>query len=204
MLAVPETIPLFLRKYQNKGLQQYKRREPIFKGSGDIVMCLDESGSTKNDAAWGKAVALALLDAAMAGGRKFAIIHFSDEGRFKTDLFIPGEYDTSDVFAAAETFLNGNTDFATPLREALRLIESENFENADIVFTTDGICELPEAFRNEIKQKQVAYGFKITGVLMDIESPGMDFSLTPFCEEIFRTSELSCEKIVASLLSKRI
>jgi len=77
MLAYPATVPLFLRKYQNKRLHQYKRREAVYKGIGDIIMCLDESGSTKEDAPWGKAVALALLDAAMIGGRKFALVHFA-------------------------------------------------------------------------------------------------------------------------------
>ena len=204
MLAVPEAIPLFLRKYQNKGLQQYKRREPIYKGSGDIIMCLDESDSTEPDAPWGKAVAIALLDAAMAGGRKFALIHFSSKGKYKTDVFVPGEYDVTDVFAAAETFLGGNTDFETPMKEAYRLIESEGFENADIVFTTDGVCKLPEEFQKELKVWQQAHKFKITGVLLDMTSPGMDFSLKPFCDEILRTSQLSQDSIVESLISKRV
>ena len=203
LLAIPETIPLFLRKHQNKELKQYMRREPVFKGCGDIVMCLDESSSTRKDAPWGKAVALALLDAAMAGGRKFALIHFSDTGKYKTDLFLPGQYSNDDVFAAVETFLRGNTDFETPLNEALRLIEHEGFENADIVFATDGICALPEAFLDDFRQKQAAHKFKITGVIMDVESPGMDFSVKPFCEEIFRTSELSRDSIVESILSSR-
>ena len=60
MLAIPEAIPLFLRKHQNKHLKQYKRREAVFKGGGDIVMCLDESSSTRADAPWGKAVALTI------------------------------------------------------------------------------------------------------------------------------------------------
>lgn len=29
MLATPETIPLFLRKYQQKQIKQYRRREPM-------------------------------------------------------------------------------------------------------------------------------------------------------------------------------
>ena len=32
MLATPETIPLFLRKYQQRQIKQYRRREPIYKG----------------------------------------------------------------------------------------------------------------------------------------------------------------------------
>lgn len=203
-LAVPETIPLFLRKYQSKSLQQYKRREPIYKGCGDIIMCLDESSSTELEAPWGKAVAIALLDVAMAGGRKFALIHFSSKGNYKTDVFIPGEYDVADVFTAAETFLGGNTDFETPMTEAYRLIENEGFENADIVFTTDGVCSLPEEFQNNLKKWQQAYKFLITGVLLDMAQPGMDFSLKPFCDDIYRTSQLTQTAIVESLISKRV
>ena len=68
MLAAPETLPLFLRKYQRRQIKQYRRREPIYKGAGDIICCLDESGSTAGErAAWGKAVAMTLLEIADAG-----------------------------------------------------------------------------------------------------------------------------------------
>lgn len=75
MLAAPETLPLFLRKLQRKALKQYQRREPICKGSGDIICMLDESSSAESQAPWCKAVALALLDIAMRDQRRFAVIH---------------------------------------------------------------------------------------------------------------------------------
>ena len=62
MLASPQTLPLFVKKYQQRRLKQYRRREPVHKGMGDMICCLDESGSTRGDAAaWGKAVALTLF-----------------------------------------------------------------------------------------------------------------------------------------------
>ncbi len=55
MLASPKTVALFLRKYQRKQIKQYQRREPIYKGMGDIICCLGESITTAGDpAAWGK------------------------------------------------------------------------------------------------------------------------------------------------------
>ena len=89
MLSTQETLPLFLRKLQRKGLKQYQRREPVSKGSGDIICMLDESGSAEEAAPWCKAVALALLDIAMQGNRRFAMIHFAGVGHFQTDLFLP-------------------------------------------------------------------------------------------------------------------
>ncbi|MCM1149313.1 MAG: hypothetical protein NC319_04365 [Butyricicoccus sp.] len=205
MLASPLTTPLFLRKYQRKQLKQYQRRESIHKGMGDMIVCLDESLSTVgDDAAWGKAVALTLLDIATDSKRSFALIHFSGPGSFKSDIFRPGSYSEQDKMAAAECFLGGGTDFETPLREAVRLISEDGFENADVVFITDGDCELQEAFSEQLRKAQAANGFSVTGVLLDAGSPDWEFSLKSFCQKIYRTSELMGDEIVRSLVSERV
>lgn len=202
MLAAPETLPLFLRKYQRRQIKQYRRREPIYKGAGDIICCLDESGSTAGEcAAWGKAVALTLLEIAESEGRKFALVHFSGPGRFQTDLFLPKQTTVEDKLRAAETFLDGGTDFCTPMNEALRLMQEEGFDNADIVFITDGECVLTQEYISKLQEKQPARRFTITGILLDQGNEGMDFSLKTFCQNIYRTSELTGEAIVRELVN---
>ncbi len=205
MLAVPATIPLFLRKYQDKRIKQYRRREPICKGMGDIILCLDESGSTKGNAeAWGKAVAMTLLEIAEEQGRKFALIHFSGSNSFHTDLFLPGQYSAEDKMRAAETFLGGGTNFETPLAEAVRLMEQQDFENADIVFVTDGDCVVQDTFCEQLLKDQAARHFTITGILLDAGEYAIDFSLKAFCQKIYRTSQLEGEEIVRQIISARI
>ena len=205
MLAARETTPLFLRKYQRKQIKQYQRREPIYKGMGDIICCLDESGSMEGDAeAWGKAVALALLDIAAENSRSFALIHFSGPHKCKVDIFRPGEYSVEDKMVAAQTFLDGGTDYETPLRTAISLMEKEHFENADIVFVTDGYSELPETFKDELIRKQAKLAFHITGILLDTDVGVGDFSLTPFCQTVYRTSEMFREQIVQELVNHRV
>lgn len=200
MLASPKTLPLFLRKYQRHQIKQYQHREPIYKGAGDIICCLDESGSTTGQpAAWGKAVALTLLEIAESEDRKFALIHFSGPESVKSDIFIPKQYTLEDKLRAAETFLDGGTDFHSPLKEALRLMQEEHFENADIVFITDGECELPESYIAELRAVQVERRFTVTGVVLDAGNAGMDFSLNSFCQNIYRTSELMGEEIMLQL-----
>jgi uncharacterized protein with von Willebrand factor type A (vWA) domain len=206
MLALPETVPLFLRKYQRGQLKQYQRREPVRKGKGmgDIIACIDESDSTRGDTqAWAKAVAMTLLEIAADGHRKYALVHFSGKGSYMTDVFLPGAYDAERKLLAAERFMGGGTDFVTPLRESLRLMEAESFENADIVFITDGECALPEAFIEELGEEQVTRKFAVTGILLDKGNASMDFSLKGFCEKIYRTSELLGEDIVGDLISGR-
>ncbi len=131
-----------MEQLQRKGLKQYQRRESIAKGSGDMICMLDESGSAEEAAPWCKAVALALLDIALQGNRRFAMIHFAGVGHFQTDLFLPGQYDREDVLRAAETFLNGNTDYATPLNEALRLMEIVFANDLRLLFLQLGHIEL--------------------------------------------------------------
>lgn len=45
LLATPQALPLFIRKYQQKKLKQYAHREKISKGRGPKIVCLDQSGS---------------------------------------------------------------------------------------------------------------------------------------------------------------
>lgn len=203
-LALPEAIPKFIQKYQRKALMQYRRRQPVYKGCGDIIMCMDDSSSTAGeDNAWGKAAAMALLKVAGEHGRKFALVHFSSAGSYHTDIFLPGRYGPDQMMRTAELFLGGGTNYETPLREAVRLMEEEGFQNADILFTTDGECALPEAFLKELQETQAAKKFKVTGILLDQGGPRFQFSLQPFCEQIYRTSELSMEQIASEVVTSR-
>ena len=205
MLASPLTAPLFLRKYQRKQIKQYQRREPVYKGMGDIICCLDESDSTAGDpAAWGKAVALTLLEIAADVKRKSALIHFSKTRRYKVDIFRPGEYTVEDKMRSAEIFLGGGTDFQTPMTKAVQLIKEGGFENVDIVFITDGEYALPEDYLTELQQEQALHRFTVTGVLLGKGTSGMDFSLRPFCQNIYRTSQLLGDDIVRELVAKRV
>lgn len=82
-------------------------------------------------------------------------------------------------------------------------MEQEGFENADVVFITDGECALSDTFREELAKEQTAHRFTVTGVLLDQGSPGMDFSLRAFCQNVYRTSELVGDEIVRRLVSSR-
>ncbi|MEG2679352.1 MAG: hypothetical protein RR949_05370, partial [Oscillospiraceae bacterium] len=91
-----------------------------------------------------------------------------------------------------------------PLRESLRLMGEQGFENADIVFITDGECAITEEALAVLHRQQAELRFTITGVLLDTDSPGMDFSLKAFCQNIYRTSQLMGEDIVRELVGTRV
>lgn len=203
LMASPATTPLFLRKYHAKGLLQYAKRERVHKGHGDVLVCLDESGSTEGEnAEWGKALALAVQDICAHEGRKYALIHFSGKGQFRTDLFLPGQYTSEDLLFSAEHFFDGGTDFETPIREALRLINEEVFENADILFITDGEKNISDELAEQLQNAILDARCSVIGLLLDADSQGMEFSLEKFCEKIFRISEIDKESAEQMLLEQ--
>ena len=208
LLSTPETMPLFIQKYQKKALKQYRRRQPISKGKGDIIACLDESDSTAGGKEyWGKALALTLLEAAAKRRRSFALIHFSDKDSIKTNRFHPGNYSPEDIMSAAETFLTGGTDFETPLGEALQLMtgEASFFSKADLVFITDGVCGIGKEFLEAYKKSKKALRFRTTGILLDKgEGSCSTSSLKSFCDAIYRSSEMDEDNIARAVIAAAI
>lgn len=203
LLADSSLLPLFVRKYQKKGLKQYRRREPEYKGRGDIIVCLDESGSTFGEnSAYGMAIAMVLCELCKINHTSFALVHFAN--RTKTYVFskerqIPGNV----VMECAETFLGGGTNFDHPLQEAIRLMCSEDFEKPDIVFITDGVCDVSPEILNGFRQMKDGTGAQLTGILLD-KGEYIDFTLKQFADKIYHTSELLQEQIVENLIEERL
>lgn len=201
LLGVPETQVLFVRKYEQKRLTQYQKRSPIIKGKGDMIVLVDESGSTWGVQTWAKAFALAMLDIASKDNRKFAMVHFANADNVKTDLFEPGRYSAEDILRAAEQFFGGGTDFEAPLTEALRLME-KGYENADITIITDGECRISEAFAEQFRNAKLKYKATVTGILLDKDTP-CGKSLEPFCDKIYHSKDITEEEIARQILSNR-
>lgn len=57
---------------------------------------------------------------------------------------------------------------------------------------------------SELRKDQAKRRFTITGVLLDGDGMGMDFSLKDFCQNIHRTSQLAEDAIVQELVGKRV
>ena len=228
-LATSETVPLFMQKVQRKTLKQYRKRERVSKGCGDIVVCIDESGSMYGERiAWAKAVALVVLEHAVQNGRKCVMVRFASDDQPVTHIFAKGEYTVDDVFEFAESFLWGGTDFEAPLTRAVSLIEDEGFESADVMFITDGEHHISDKFVDNLRNKKSQLKFKVTGVLVDLpmseEIEDMtksfnklmrfrhrpaaetvtDLSLRTFCESIHRVSEMTGDQVAAELITSLI
>lgn len=201
LLGAPETEILFMRKFEQQRLMQYRKRMPIVKGKGDMIVLVDESGSTQSVALWAKAFALALLDIASKDKRKFAFVHFSSEDEVKTDIFEPGKYTAEDMLSCAEHFFDGGTDFEAPLKEAMRLIDN-GFENADITIITDGECKISDQFAKELKEKLLSSSATLTGIMLD-KNNDCGESLEPFCDTVYHSKDIIEDKIAIDILNRK-
>ena len=202
LLALPETEILFFKRYYEKGLRQYRRREPSVKGDGDMIVLIDESGSTSGIAPWIKAFALALMDTALHAGKKYALIHFADRNNVRADIFEKGKYTVDDILSAAEHFFGGGTDFEAPLNKALELTEN-GFEKADAVIITDGECGISDEFSEKFREAKLKKRITVTGILLD-KAAGCGQSLVPFCDKIYRASKLSEEEIALEVFGEKV
>jgi len=63
---------------------------------------------------------------------------------------------------------------------------------------------LNESFADDFKTKQATMGFTVTGILLDKGGSSFSFSLEPFCDAVYRTSELTGDEIAEQILTNRI
>lgn len=179
-LIIPELQPLFFKDYTEKSLLQYSMGGKETLGKGPLVICLDSSGSMDGEREeWSKGVAIALLHLANSQKRDCRIVHFDNEVK-RTDDFPRGEIDSLKLKECMEYFSGGGTGWEPPLNSAISLIESqEKYTKADIVFITDGQCDVEDDWLEIFLKKKQDLKINIFGVLIGNQS---EERLNEFCD----------------------
>ena len=137
-------------------------------GKGPIILCLDQSGSMRKLDTQSKGFALALMSVAKKQKRDFALITFSVSANVQ--VFRKGKSTTEDLIQLVGSFLGGGTNFYDPLRKSLLLIKESRFNQADIVFVTDGQANLPTEFIEEFMRTKLKKKFERLTVLIGGET----------------------------------
>ena len=124
-----------------------------------MIVCLDGSSSMSGDKEiWSKAVTLTLLEIARKQRRLFRSICFSSA---ETPLQVLDmnprdryEVETKTVMDLAEYFPGGGTDFQKPLDAALDCLRQSRFKKGDIIFITDGECQVDPQWAKRFARKR--------------------------------------------------
>jgi len=166
LLADETTEPLFYIKYAEKKLQTFeyqakvlsyeeeernnKRQKEKEEKKGPFIICVDTSGSmhgTPETVA--KTLCFALLKIAVRDNRKCYLISFSTaiETLNLTDL----KNNLDKLIEFLSMSFNGGTDAIPAMREALRMLETEDYKKADVIMVSDFVMSgFDEQTRNQI------------------------------------------------------
>ena len=174
-------------------------------GKGPIIACLDISGSMQGQREmWAKAVVLSLMYLAEKQKRAFGFIAF--EAGVKARKYFPKQAPASfkDKLDIASINSNGGgTDFFSALQVAFEMRSKEaGLKPADVVFITDGECELREEQLKEILESKK--DTRIYGIAINFggygEADGR--TLASFSDEIATVSSAGEIDLVKKLITK--
>ena len=185
----------FARRFLDQELLQYSLRGIEEKGKGPMVVCLDGSSSMAGDKEiWSKAVALTLLEIARRQRRLFRSICFSSEDMplQVLDLNSGSRYasETLKVMDLAEYFPGGGTDFQKPLDAALECLKQSKYKKGDIVFITDGECQVTSEWAEKFRKEKERLGFSLYSILIDV-GPSSLGTLQEFSDRITTVKQLT-------------
>ncbi len=170
-LGEPDTESYFLKKYADKKLLTFryedrkliKSRDHILevnqrvkqKEKGPFIVCVDTSESMDGRPEQiAKVMVFGILKMAMHQNRKAYLINFST-GVKTLDLYNIAE-SIDEIAAFLQMSFYGGTDATLALYEAMRQLESENYEDADILMVSDFVMyKLEGDVKQQIKHYQV-------------------------------------------------
>lgn len=189
----------FHRRFLDQELLQYSLRGIEEKGKGPVVVCLDGSSSMAGEKEiWSKAVTLTLLEIARRQRRPFQSICFSSE---ETPLQVLDlnpreryEIEMEKVMDLAEYFPGGGTDFQKPLDAALECLKKSRYKKGDIVFITDGECQVTPDWAEKFRAEKERLGFSLFSILIDV-GPSSLGTLKEFSDRITSVTQLTGEGV---------
>jgi uncharacterized protein with von Willebrand factor type A (vWA) domain len=188
----------FYRRFLDQELLQYSLRGVEEKGKGPMIVCLDGSSSMAGEKEiWSKAVTLTLVDIARRQRRLFRSICFSsaDTPLQVLDMNPRDRYEleAKRVMDLAEYFPGGGTDFQRPLDAALECLQQARFKKGDIVFITDGECQVSPEWAEEFRHEKERLGFSLFSILIDVGSSSLG-TLKEFSDRITTIHQLTGEE----------
>jgi len=154
LLADKTTEPLFYKKFTEKKLQTFEYQSKVFfweeeeikkkrrkekekeEKKGPIIICVDTSGSMQGTPETvAKTLCFALLKMAVKDNRKCYLISFSTgiETLNLTDL----KNNLERLIEFLSMSFQGGTDATPAIREALRMLETQDYKKADVIMVSD-------------------------------------------------------------------
>ncbi|MEE1130729.1 MAG: VWA domain-containing protein [Caryophanon sp.] len=189
--SMPSSKLDFLRRYSEQQTFIFSTRGKDKRGKGPIIICMDESSSMSMMRAKSKAFCLALMMIAKKQKRDLAVVPFATTVGDVT-LFKRGMSTTNQLIHFCDQFLNGGTNFERPLDAALTILNESRFQEADIVFVTDGASTLSESFLKQFQETKKRKQFQCLSVVLSTKYTKADAQAVEcFSDKVLEVSDLA-------------
>ncbi len=162
---------LFAKKYADRNLLQYKKTGTDRAGKGPVIVMIDESGSMGGDRImWAKAIGLAMAWIAREQKRDIVLGGFAGLRTIWSKRFPGGMIPPKELEAFTAHFYAGGTDYALALTECMRLAGEDPTKKSDILFISDGECELHGTVRETVEQLKASLGCRIFSLCVGVDA----------------------------------
>ncbi len=168
LLSDPTLETVFFKKFAEKKLQTFdyhaktlsyreeeyqdKRQKEKESAKGPFIICVDTSGSmhgTPETVA--KTLCFAILKIAIRDNRKCYLISFST--RIKTLNLTDLKNSLDKIISFLSMSFSGGTDATPAMREALRMLTTQDYKKADVIMVSDFVMsEFDKTTQNQIKK----------------------------------------------------
>jgi uncharacterized protein with von Willebrand factor type A (vWA) domain len=169
----------FYRQYEEQSLIQYKKVGTEKAGKGPILVMVDESGSMDGDPIlWAKSIGLALAHLAKKQKRTIWLCGFSSRGQVWSQKFEKGVITPKDLEKYINQFYCGGTDYDAALMRCTKILKEDKREKADVVFISDGECEMSSRVKDEFNKIKKEMNFRVFGIGLGVDTD----SFKDFCD----------------------
>lgn len=180
----------FLRRFSEQQTFIFSTKGKDKRGKGPIIICMDESSSMSMMRAKSKAFCLALMMIAKKQKRDLAVVPFATTIG-DVALFKRGASTSAQLIDFCGQFLNGGTNFERPLEQALQILNGSRFQEADIVFVTDGASTLSEAFLKQFQETKKRKQFQCISVVLSTKYTKADANAVAcFSDKVLKVNDL--------------
>jgi len=158
----------FIDRFLHENILPLEQINKTSRHKGPIILCYDGSGSMEGDKiSETKAHIVAFIEVARIQKRKLIAIQFASANE---PLYIqeinPSNVTIETIINLVDAFIRGGTDFEKPLKKAIEYIQTDRYKQADVLFITDGICDINQSFKNQINAIKHEKQFKLYTIII--------------------------------------
>jgi uncharacterized protein with von Willebrand factor type A (vWA) domain len=103
------------------------------------------------------------------------------------------EMKEKEIIELADYFPGGGTDFEDPIDKALEFLRESKFKKGDVVFITDGECDVNSEWLKAFLHEKRRLTFQVYSVLIDLTGRETPESLKKFSDKVTTVSKLTSQ-----------